>query len=96
MTRCWMTAEPSRPSSPTSLRGLDDVLDDVEDLVDGERDAAPVLGVDDDRHGRAVLGRVRAEQVRQAQHRQDLVAVLHDLAVADALDAARPGTPPAG
>src|SRR3954463_6181970 len=65
-------------------RGL--AVDDVEDLLDDDRDAAAVVGVDDDLEHLAV-GVAEGTQVPvQADDRQDRAAVLHHLAGADPLD----------
>src|SRR3954471_11533648 len=64
-------------------RGL--AVDDVEDLLDDDRDAAAVVGVDDDLEHLAV-GVAEGTQVPvQADDRQDRAAVLHHLARADPL-----------
>src|SRR4051794_21346936 len=61
-------------------------VDDVEDLVHDDRDAAAVVGVDDDLQDLALGVPERAEVPVQPDDRQDRAAVLDDLAGADALD----------
>src|SRR6476661_7373587 len=65
-------------------RGL--AVDDVEDLLDDDGDAAAVIGVDDHLEHLAVGLAVGAEVPVEPDDRQDRAAVLHDLAVADLLD----------
>ncbi len=81
-----------------SLRDGAGALDDVDDLVDHDGDAALAGGVDDDHQVLVLALGDRAEVPVEAQQRQDRAAVLHDLAVADVLDAppragARAGSP---
>ena len=61
-------------------------VDDVEDLLDDDRDAAAVVGVDDDLEHLAVGLAVGAQVPVEPDDRQDRAAVLDDLAVADLLD----------
>src|SRR3954453_8602171 len=61
-------------------------VDDVEDLLHDDRDAAAVVGVDDDLQDLALGVPERAEVPVQPDDRQDRAAVLDDLAGADALD----------
>src|SRR3954451_6477966 len=65
-------------------RGL--AVDDVEDLLDDDRDAAAVVGVDDDLEHLAVGVAGGAQVPVQPDDRQDPAAVLHDLPGADPLD----------
>src|SRR3954447_13619976 len=58
---------------------------DVEDLLDHDGDAAPVVGVDDDLEHVALAVPVGAQVPVEPHHRQDRAPVLDDLAVAHAL-----------
>src|SRR5215210_2195259 len=57
-------------------------VDDVEDLLDHDGDAAAVVGVDDHLEHLALAVAVGTEVPVQAHHRQDRAAVLDDLPVA--------------
>src|SRR5215207_7329683 len=60
-------------------------VDDVEDLLHDDGDAAAVVAVDDDLEDLAVGLAVGAEVPVEPDHRQDRAAVLHDLPVAHLL-----------
>src|SRR3954464_8609541 len=60
-------------------------VDDVEDLLHDDRDAAAVVGVDDHLEHLALGVAVGAQVPVEPDHRQDRAAVLDDLAVADPL-----------
>src|SRR4051812_20269725 len=61
-------------------------VDDVEDLLDDDRDAAAAVGVDDDLEDLALGVAVGAQVPVEPDDRQDRAAVLDDLAGADPLD----------
>src|SRR3954464_2097535 len=74
-------AEQAQVVDVAAHRGL--AVDDVEDLLDDDRDAAAVVGVDDHLEHLAV-GLAEGTQVPvQPDDRQDRAPVLHDLAGAD-------------
>src|SRR5688500_18790576 len=60
-------------------------VDDVQDLLHHDGDAAPVVGVDDHLEDLAFALGVGAEMPVEADDREDRAAVLHDLPVADLL-----------
>lgn len=71
----------------TGIFGLagdtDMLIDDVENFVDHEADAATAIGVHDYLHGPFTGGLSgKAQNVSDAHERHDFSAVLHDLAIA--------------
>src|SRR3954453_6199751 len=77
-------AEQAQVVDVAAHRGL--AVDDVEDLLDDDRDAAALVGVDDDLQDLA-LGVAEGPQVPvEPDDRQDRAAVLHDLPGSDPLD----------